>query len=325
MDAGSRWRGSRHPDLTTSCQARRTLRLVTLGGLRLDGVDFRRRKPLLWLAYLIIEVLQPQGHLAERCSGRTPRTRWQASGLRSHASGRPRSKRSATRHHLATDVTCDATALLASLERTSETEPPVTGARPFLNGLYLKDVSTELEEWIYGTREFIAQRLRGALLTHAERLAARNDRTRSADATIAALDAAGAGPADPEDLQRAHPILLAARHERARAVAHELREYGPRPKITASLTTQASRHDDKIPTNLTTPTTTFIGREAELRTIHDLLEEGHERLITLLGTAGVGKTRLSIQAAHEALASGRHSDGVYWVGLDARVGRREDR
>jgi predicted ribonuclease YlaK len=39
----------------------------------------------------------------------------------------------------------------------------------------------------------------------------------------------------------------------------------------------------------------FIGRQDELRTLHGLLE--HERLVTIAGPGGGGKTRLAIAAA----------------------------
>ncbi|MBE2318636.1 winged helix-turn-helix domain-containing protein [Solirubrobacter sp. CPCC 204708] len=64
-------------------------------------------------------------------------------------------------------------------------------------------------------------------------------------------------------------------------------------------------------TNLPAPVTSFVGREAELERIDELLDRA--RLITLLGPGGAGKTRL----AREAVA--RHvddvADGVWMVEL----------
>ncbi|EQD27411.1 hypothetical protein B1A_21675, partial [mine drainage metagenome] len=45
-----------------------------------------------------------------------------------------------------------------------------------------------------------------------------------------------------------------------------------------------------IPTNLPAVVSDFIGREAELITVRELLR--HNRLVTLVGTGGIGKTRL---------------------------------
>lgn len=67
-------------------------------------------------------------------------------------------------------------------------------------------------------------------------------------------------------------------------------------------------------TNLPIPPTPFLGREQELKEVVALLEGG-QRLLTLTGSAGTGKTRLALQAAAEA--SDGFPDGVYWVPLAA--------
>jgi predicted ATPase/class 3 adenylate cyclase len=66
------------------------------------------------------------------------------------------------------------------------------------------------------------------------------------------------------------------------------------------------------PTNLATPPTRLIGREAELPGVLLLLEEG-ARLVTLTGPGGTGKTRLALEAAAEALAS--FPGGVWFLDL----------
>ncbi len=57
--------------------------------------------------------------------------------------------------------------------------------------------------------------------------------------------------------------------------------------------------------------TSFVGREAELTQIHELLSKN--RLVTLTGAGGAGKTRLAIQIASQL--SGEFSDGVWCVDL----------
>jgi len=59
-------------------------------------------------------------------------------------------------------------------------------------------------------------------------------------------------------------------------------------------------------------TTGFIGREAELARLGELLEQA--RLITVTGPGGVGKSRLALRAA--AAAPG-FADGVCLVELSA--------
>ena len=68
-----------------------------------------------------------------------------------------------------------------------------------------------------------------------------------------------------------------------------------------------------VPNNLSTQTTTFIGREAEVTDVKELLSQSDVRLITLTGAGGSGKTRLSLQAAAELLEDFR--DGVFFVSL----------
>ena len=52
--------------------------------------------------------------------------------------------------------------------------------------------------------------------------------------------------------------------------------------------------------NLPSRTSGFVGREAELSRVRELLRRS--RLVTVTGTGGVGKTRLALRAAAEAAA-----------------------
>ena len=65
------------------------------------------------------------------------------------------------------------------------------------------------------------------------------------------------------------------------------------------------------PNNLPVTLTPFVARDRELREILRLL--GDNRLVTLTGPGGTGKTRLALQAASEALAD--FSDGAFVVFL----------
>ncbi len=67
----------------------------------------------------------------------------------------------------------------------------------------------------------------------------------------------------------------------------------------------------KPPSNLPARVSTFIGREAELAGVRRLITDS--RLVTLTGSAGVGKTRLGLQVAAGLLASSR--DGVWFADL----------
>jgi predicted ATPase/DNA-binding SARP family transcriptional activator len=64
-------------------------------------------------------------------------------------------------------------------------------------------------------------------------------------------------------------------------------------------------------TNLPVPLTSFIGREREIEDVIHLLSS--TRLLTLIGSGGIGKTRLAIQAANDLIKS--YKEGVWWVEL----------
>jgi len=66
-----------------------------------------------------------------------------------------------------------------------------------------------------------------------------------------------------------------------------------------------------VPNNLPTQLTSFLGRRRELDAILDLLATN--RLVTLIGPGGTGKTRLGLQVAAEAGQA--FSGGVYFVPL----------
>jgi predicted ATPase/class 3 adenylate cyclase len=73
--------------------------------------------------------------------------------------------------------------------------------------------------------------------------------------------------------------------------------------------TQASAAEARLPTFLTR----FIGRTREIAEVEDLV--GRERLVTLTGAGGTGKTRLAIEVARN-LAE-RYPDGSWFIALDA--------
>lgn len=68
---------------------------------------------------------------------------------------------------------------------------------------------------------------------------------------------------------------------------------------------------EMVPNNLPQTANSFVGREKELQTVAHLLKES--RLVTLTGTGGTGKTRLSLQVGALALTS--FPDGVWFVEL----------
>ena len=65
------------------------------------------------------------------------------------------------------------------------------------------------------------------------------------------------------------------------------------------------------PNNLPVQLTSFIGRSKEMGEVKQLLST--ERLLTLTGPGGSGKTRLALQVAAEMIE--QFQDGVFFVAL----------
>lgn len=68
---------------------------------------------------------------------------------------------------------------------------------------------------------------------------------------------------------------------------------------------------EKTPNNLPNTVSSFVGRELEMAEVRALLAQ--TRMLTLTGMGGLGKTRLSLQAAAESMDS--YPDGVWLVEL----------
>jgi predicted ATPase len=73
------------------------------------------------------------------------------------------------------------------------------------------------------------------------------------------------------------------------------------------------RSPESRPHNLPAQATAFVGREAEVAAVRQLLLRPEVRLVTLTGPGGVGKTRLALQAAAELLDE--FADGAFVVAL----------
>ncbi len=73
------------------------------------------------------------------------------------------------------------------------------------------------------------------------------------------------------------------------------------------------------PLELPAPPTVFVGRAAELAAVEGLLAESANRLVTLAGPGGIGKTRLAVEAARSLAQRlpGRFLDGVFFIPLAA--------
>lgn len=115
-----------------------------------------------------------------------------------------------------------------------------------------------------------------------------------------------------------------AQYERCRRILRE--EFGAEPeaetralheRIHTGEQGAASRDEllgrDVARRTLPVQTTSFVGREGELAQLEALLENPANRLITVTGPGGIGKTRLALKGAERQRAT--FLDGVYFVPL----------
>jgi predicted ATPase/class 3 adenylate cyclase len=103
--------------------------------------------------------------------------------------------------------------------------------------------------------------------------------------------------------------------------AHRLKDLG-RPEQLFQLVHPALAREfpplatpDRRPNNLPTQTSTFIGRDTELREIRASIERESVRLLTLTGPGGTGKTRLALRVAADEIE--RFDHGVFFIDLSA--------
>ncbi|OBK10418.1 LuxR family transcriptional regulator [Mycobacterium asiaticum] len=100
----------------------------------------------------------------------------------------------------------------------------------------------------------------------------------------------------------AHPLRDLARPQRLVQLCHpDLRNDFPPLRSTSSVVTH----------NLPVQLTSFVGRQDQISSLRNAL--AGNRLVTLTGAGGVGKTRLAVQVAVEA--AGDFGDGVRYVDL----------
>jgi hypothetical protein len=84
------------------------------------------------------------------------------------------------------------------------------------------------------------------------------------------------------------------------------------PGLAAEFGVLRSLDDPALRHNLPSQATSFVGRTAELAELRALVSGG-SRLVTIAGPGGIGKSRLALQAAADALD--RTGDGVWLVEL----------
>jgi len=288
--------------------------LRTLGDLALDGSALRRPKPLLLLAYLAFEGATPRRRLAELFFGdaKDPYDSLSTALKYVKQHGAVLDLQPKT---VAARVECDAKILLDDLDKNDPATAVGRYRGPFLSTLGFS-LGEELEEWVYGTREFLARSVRGALLRLAEEEAAGGHPASAASRAERAYKLPGAPELEPEEIEGVYALLVQGGSPRAAELKREAEEVGITLAPVAKSWASAPQTASTAPHNLPERGTAFIGRDPELAEVAALLGRGECRLLTLTGPGGIGKTRLALQVGWEALQRGLFG-GVYFVPLES--------
>lgn len=295
--------------------------LKTLGGLWLEAANFARPKPLLLLAYLSLEGAKDSGHLARLFwpSAGKPSQRL-ASTLDRLRQGAPGSfERVGAK--IGTTVSSDASGLLAAFDAEDLTRGIQLYEGRFLDGLPLHNLSVELEEWVYVTREFIADRVRRALLSVAENGAERDSKQAARYAEQAYL-LPGAAEPSAEQFRQLHRLLQRGTNPLAADVRREAESFGIElPEAEPPAPRQDGESpDDPVTTNLPVRLTSFVGRSAEHAELTALLRRADTHLLSLVGPGGSGKTRFALQLARTMQDE---MVGVFFMPLETLRSRAE--
>ena len=225
---------------------------------------------------------------------------------------------------LSTQLETDIAALQVALTNQDAEKVSELYQGGFLAEFSLPDWGNELEEWVYGTREFVTSRVRAAWIRAAETEAAKGAFVAAARWAEQAYQLTKEAP-EPEDLERLYRLLLAGDSTFGAETKKRAKEYGLELNLSPDeargryfkAAPEGSPELPTVPNNLPRGKTSFIGRDPELVELGQMIGQGEARLITLLGPGGIGKTRLALQLASGQLHETNFGDGVYFIPLEA--------
>jgi predicted ATPase len=191
-----------------------------------------------------------------------------------------------------------------------------------LPGLYDDWIAPERERlrtaFVRAARERVAELRRGGDLTAAIDLARRvtgaDPLAEAAHRDLMALHAEAGEPMAAlrhyeELVQLLDRELAVAPSAPTRALVREIERRAAAPQAPAV-----------TPARLPLDLTRFFGREEELARVRELAGPGGERLVTLHGPGGIGKTRLALEAARALAAD--YGDALWFVPLADVLGER---
>jgi predicted ATPase len=287
--------------------------LATLGRLEMEGVPLAGTGQRTLLAYLALEGPKTRAHLA--------RTFWPGNdrALKNLTMAVARLRRALPAEIVVDEETVDAVVatdvedLLAALAARDADGALELYGGPFLAGVD-GPMGIELEEWLFRTREWLATRLRTVVIEEAERRAAQGRFDVAVAYAERLVRITDDSTSSIEELARLHTLLRAGDSAFVReAVGDEPLGLDVPTWGTPTAAREALRRGLAIPTNVATGAGPFVGRTHDVAEVEALIDQ--ERLVTLVGPAGVGKSRLATEVARRALASSRFRDGVFLLEL----------
>ncbi|MCB0035270.1 MAG: tetratricopeptide repeat protein [Anaerolineales bacterium] len=187
----------------------------------------------------------------------------------------------------------------------------------FLQGLYIED-APEFENWLLIERE----RLRLEVMEALSKLIAQTRTAGQPEEALTYLRRLLALEPWQETAHREIMLILARQGRYNEALKqYELCQQMLAEELAIEPTAETTALVERILTlrqrppqnNLPPLTDTFIGRQTELATLGRWLSTTTPPLITIIGSGGMGKTRLALQVAHQH--SQHFIDGVYFIPL----------
>lgn len=210
-----------------------------------------------------------------------------------------------------------------------------SGARRFLeNGsvdpdqvdvaLYTDDLLIDsYDDWVLEEREALHHLYVETLVESTRRMRSHSEYERALEFARLALEADPANETAHQHIMFCHVALgnrdaALRQYESCRRAMREHLGVEPSPETERLYKWIREAPAERVPvaasvTNLPIPVTSFVGRQREITELTG--ELASERLVTLTGTGGSGKTRLAVRLATEVLDTFR--DGVWWVELAA--------